>query len=190
MPIFFIVIGIAVLLGIGSYILRPEDAISPTPDIVATPEPKKENETIPDATTTPVENTTPANQTAPAPVATTPPQPPVVAPTPTTPTTPATMYSNGIHTVTTSYVAPGNANHTVTVALTLDNDVVKDATITYGGDKVETSSNYQRKFSDNYKKIVIGKPIDTLSLSRVGGASLTTKAFNEAVVAIKTEAKN
>jgi len=44
-------------------------------------------------------------------------------------------------------------------------------------------------FISGYKPYVIGKNIDTISLDRVSGSSLTPAAFNEALGQIKTEAR-
>ena len=40
------------------------------------------------------------------------------------------------------------------------------------------------------KTLVVGKKLETISLSRVGGASLTTNAFNEALAEVKTKAQS
>ncbi len=107
-----------------------------------------------------------------------------------TPTTPTTAYANGAHSVTTSYTAPGNANHTMAVTLTLKDDIVTASTITFGGDKVGESSKYQSRFMGAYESQVIGKKLDAIKLSRVGGASLTTGGFNDAVAKVKATAAN
>jgi uncharacterized iron-regulated membrane protein len=190
MPIVLIIIGLAVALGLGSYFFRPEAVV--TPDII-TEVPATEENT--DGTTTEPEagddaetkgNVPPEDGDAPAP--TTP-----VATTPTTPTTPtaaATAYADGAHTVNTSYTAPGNNNHTMAVTLTLKGDVVTASTITFGGAKVEESSKYQSRFMDAYESQVIGKKLDAIKLSRVGGASLTTGGFNDALAKVKSVATN
>ncbi len=97
-------------------------------------------------------------------------------------------YADGVHTASANYVAPNGANHTVNVSLTLANDIVTEATVTYTGDDVPASKQNQAKFSAAYPTLVVGQPLDNIKLSRVGGASLTTGAFNEALAEIKTEA--
>jgi hypothetical protein len=187
MPVILIIVGLAVLLGVGSFMLRPED--TPTPiitDIVDTTSTTKEETTIPKDTTTTTNTETAA--TSPTPVGTAPTTNTPVAAVP--PVVATTVYANGAHTVTTTYKAPGDASHNVNVNLTLKDDIVTAATVSYSGDKVDTSSNYQSKFSAAYQAQVIGRSLNSIKLSRVGGASLTTGAFNAALAEIKTKAKN
>jgi hypothetical protein len=42
---------------------------------------------------------------------------------------------------------------------------------------------------NTYNPIVVGQKIDNLNLNTVAGASLTTAAFNKAVVELKTKAR-
>lgn len=115
------------------------------------------------------------------------------APVPTTPAEPAaassaTDYTDGTYTTDVTYFTPKRDEYGVNVSLTLTKDIVTDAKVTYsnGGEKDPNAA----RFEAAYKKEVIGKDIDTLNLSRVGGASLTTAAFNNALVNIKTDAKS
>lgn len=191
MPIVLIIVALAVALGVGSYFLRPQDVTEPVTSEIVVP-----NETT-DGTTVPAEdNDTPETNNVPledgdepkietVPVSTT-----TEKPAETTPATPTTAYSDGAHSITTSYIAPGNANHTMAVTLTLKDDVVTASTITFGGDKVGESSKYQSRFMSAYESQVIGKKLDTIKLSRVGGASLTTGGFNDAVAKVKATAAN
>jgi uncharacterized protein with FMN-binding domain len=97
-------------------------------------------------------------------------------------------YKDGAHTASATYLTPAKAEYLVEVSLTLANDIVTDAQITYsqGAEKDPNAA----KFEAAYRTEVIGKNIDTLNLSRVGGASLTTGAFNNALTNIKTDAKS
>ncbi len=190
MPIVLIVVGLALAIGLGGYFLRPEEVVTPAEvtELPTTPE-------TADGTTVPAEDgddaitgeSVPAEDgdSPTAPVVTTP-----TTPTPTTPATPATTYADGAKTVNTTYVAPGNANHTMAVTLTLKGDVVTASSITFGGDKVEESSKYQNRFMSAYQSQVIGKKLDAIKLSRVGGASLTTGGFNDAIAKVKAAAAN
>ncbi|MFM2423905.1 MAG: hypothetical protein RLZZ70_294 [Candidatus Parcubacteria bacterium] len=188
MPVVLIIIGLAVAIGLGGYFLRPEEVVTPA-TITELP-------TTPEATGTPVVPVADSNTSTPTtPAATTPTVPTVpTAPTtptvPVTPTTPATAYADGPYTVNTSYVAPGNANHTMAVTLTLAGDTVTTASIVYGGDSVDQSSNYQSRFMRAYESQVVGKKLDSIKLSRVGGASLTSNGFNDAVAKVKAAAQN
>ena len=203
MPIVLIIIGLAIAVGLGGYFLRPEEVVTPVADteLPATLE-------TTDGTTVPTEDGDDAvtagnvpteendSPTATAPVAGTPTTPttpatpttPTSPTTPTTPTAPATTYADGSYIVNTGYRAPGNANHTMAVTLTLKGDIVTASAIVYGGDKVGESSNYQNRFMRAYESQVIGKKLDAIKLSRVGGASLTSNAFNDAIAKVKAAA--
>ena len=208
MPIVLIIIGIiglAVAIGLGGYFLRPEEIVTPVEvtELPATPE-------VTDGTTVPAEDGDDAatggnvpTEEGDAPVPTTPvagtptkPATPATPTTPTTPTTPATpaapatTYTDGAHTSNITYRAPENSNHTMAVTLTLKGDIVTASSITYGGDKVGESSQYQNRFMNAYQAQVIGKKLDSIKLSRVSGASLTTGGFNDAVAKIKASATN
>lgn len=97
-------------------------------------------------------------------------------------------YRNGVHTATVTYLTPVKAEYKLEVSLTLENDTVTDAQVIYT-QGAEKDPNAQ-KFETAYRTEVIGKDIGSLNLSRVGGASLTTGAFNKALTAIKTDAKS
>jgi hypothetical protein len=77
----------------------------------------------------------------------------------------------------------------MTVSLTLVNDTVTDSTVTFGKSS-GTTANYQSRFAADYKSQVVGKSLDSINLSRVGGASLTTKGWNDAQAQIETQAKS
>ena len=105
-----------------------------------------------------------------------------------TPATGTTDYTDGTYKTDVTYFTPMRSEYGVNVSLTLNKDIITDATVTYSnGAEVDPNA---AKFQAAYKAQVIGKDIDTLNLSRVGGASLTTGAFNNALVAIKADAKS
>jgi len=96
---------------------------------------------------------------------------------------PVTFRSSG------EYLTPARTEHVVDVSLTLEAGVVRDATILFDGKAAgQYSNDNQARFADAYKAQVVGKPLGDISLSRVGGASLTSRAFNEAVVKIAAQA--
>lgn len=198
MPIVLIIIGLAIAVGLGGYFLRPEEIVTPAEvtELPATPE-------VTDGTTVPAEEgddattsaTVPAEEgdapTPTTPVAGTPTKPATPStPTTPTPTTPATTYADGAHTANITYRAPENSNHTMAMTLTLKGDIVTASSIIFGGDKVGESSQYQNRFMKAYEAQVIGKKLDAIKLSRVGGASLTTGGFNNALAKIKASATN
>ena len=96
------------------------------------------------------------------------------------------QFANGTYTVAASYFTPRRTKHDMDITLTIVDDVITAATITYDGE-VASSPNHTR-FDEAYRAEVIGKPLEQVSLSRTGGASLTSAAFNEALVEIKTQA--
>jgi hypothetical protein len=106
-----------------------------------------------------------------------------------TPSVPASTYEDGTYTTEISYKVPSSQMEPMTVKLTLVNDIISDVELEFEG-VIGTSRLNQAKFVGAYEPLVIGKDIDTLNLSRVGGASLTTKAFNEALIKIKADASS
>lgn len=200
MPFILIIVGIIAALGLGGFLFmkQPEDSAV----IIDTPVARIEEQTIAEATATPTTST--ATNTAPEatpeetvpkaptiPAATPTPTTPAPAPTPTpTPVVPKTAYKNGTYTVSTSYTAPGRSTHSVDATITIKDDIITTSNVSYGGDNVDTSTEYQNKFSKGYQSQVIGKNLNTVSLSRVGGASLTTNAFNKALAEVKASAKS
>ncbi len=126
------------------------------------------------------------NNKAAAPTSTTPETSVNTTPTPAT-ETPTYLYKNGTYSATGSYNSPAG-KETVDVSITLQNDAITAAT--FKGNAVNPASKFnQDKFSKGFESVVVGKPIDSLSLTVVNGASLTPKGFMDAVVKIKAEAK-
>jgi hypothetical protein len=179
MPIVVVILGIALIVGAGAYFLRPEEVVPPTADsevVIPTPLPNAD-ETAPVEATPAVETTSTIKSAGTEETTVT-----EVA---------ADTYKDGTYTVSANYIAPSRSSHDVEVTLTLLDDVVTDATVSFGGDTDVDASNFnQNKFVAAYKTLVIGKELDNISLSRVGGASLTTNAFNDALAKIKTEAQS
>lgn len=212
MPFILIIVGIIATLGFGGFLFMKQPEDSPVTN--DTPVARIEEQAAGDATATPLITITPDTTPEATPTETTPKNPatpsvtptPTPAPTPTptptpapapatTPTTPApvvpkTIYKNGTYTVSTSYNAPGRSTHSVDATITIKDDIITASNVIYGGDNVNTSTEYQTKFSKNYQTQVIGKNLGTVSLSRVGGASLTTGAYNKALAEVKVSAKS
>ena len=111
--------------------------------------------------------------------------------TPTTPqeiTTDDDTAAQALATLTgaAKYTTPARITHDIEVSLTLEGDLVKDVVVNF--DKGNGPANdYQKRFESSYKTAVIGQKLSNLSLSRVGGASLTSGGFNEAVSQIKAQ---
>jgi hypothetical protein len=113
----------------------------------------------------------------------------MVEPTPEpqdTPVATRNRFRNGAYTTEASYFTPARTRHDMDITLTVADGVVTDASITYDGGAPETG--HHRRFDSAYRDAVIGVPLDEVSLARVGGASLTSEAFNEAVDTIQQQA--
>jgi hypothetical protein len=87
---------------------------------------------------------------------------------------------------TGTYLTPSRSKHEVDVTLTLQAGLVTEVDVVYDNSDGYTYPQ-QERFDAAYKTLVVGKSLNEISLSRVGGASLTTNAFNEALAAIKSQ---
>lgn len=85
-----------------------------------------------------------------------------------------------------TYQTPARTSHEIDVTLTVEAGVVTDAKVIYDNGEGFSNPN-QERFDGAYKALVVGKSLNEISLSRVGGASLTSEAFNQALVAIKAQ---
>ncbi|MET3805820.1 cytoskeletal protein RodZ [Nakamurella sp. UYEF19] len=99
----------------------------------------------------------------------------------------ASTYKNGKYTETGDYDSP-SGTESVTVTVTLAADVVTATTATGSADS-GPSAQYQEQFLAGYSTEVVGKEIDSVSLSRVSGSSLTSNGFNAALEKIKSDAQ-
>ncbi len=171
--IVLIIIGLAVAIGLGSYFLRPEDTTTSTTELSTTVD-EADGETV---------EIEPGDNASEASIPNEPGDSPFEADT-------ESVYTDGTHAVVANYQAPNKANHIVSVSLTLENDVVTASTLAFSGDQVDTSKGFQGKFAAAYEAQIIGKKLDDIKLSRVGGASLTTGAFNDAIAQVKATAVN
>lgn len=90
---------------------------------------------------------------------------------------------------TASYLTPRRTEHNVSVTMSVANQIVTDVTVTFDGQPAgQYSNDNQARFDAAYSNEVVGKQLSDVSLSRVGGASLTSQAFNEAVAEISRNA--
>lgn len=106
---------------------------------------------------------------------------------PTTTATNSASYKDGTYTVDDSYQSPGG-NEAIKTSITVEGGVIKEAKVTQHANNSE-SADHQSDFAKGFKSKVIGKAIGGLNISRVSGASLTTKAFNDAIEQIRTKAQ-
>lgn len=77
-----------------------------------------------------------------------------------------------------------NNKYTIDVTLDVKDGVVINSDVMYGNKETGYQHPLQERFDGAYKTQVVGKRLEDISLSRVGGASLTSKAFNEAIANI------
>lgn len=95
-------------------------------------------------------------------------------------------YADGSYTAEGSYATPESVE-TVAVTVTLADGVVTDVEVVGDPQKPE-SQKYQGEFIGGISDVVVGVPIDELSVSRVAGSSLTSGGFNQAIAQIKADA--
>jgi len=84
-----------------------------------------------------------------------------------------------------SYFTPNRTEHEMLVTLELDGETIIDANVDYDGADAQTPMH--TAFDNAYQNVVIGQNINTVELSRVGGASLSSEAFNEAVAEVRAQ---
>lgn len=99
-----------------------------------------------------------------------------------------TAYKDGTYQATGDYTTP-ESQEEIQVSLTVKDGAVTDATVSFDPKKSE-SRQWQQRFASGYKQEVVGKPLSSLSLNRVSGSSLTPMGFNDAVDAIRQQAKS
>lgn len=97
-------------------------------------------------------------------------------------------YKDGTYSATGSYSSPGG-NEEIKVIITISNGKIADSSVTPQASSRE-SEEYQIDFANNYKSLVTGKSVASLSLSHVAGSSLTSIGFNEALDAIRSQAQS
>jgi uncharacterized protein with FMN-binding domain len=102
--------------------------------------------------------------------------------------TASSSYKDGTYSATGSYDSPGGTE-SIGVTLTLKSGIVTDSALKSGAADSE-AKQYQSQFISGYKKLVVGKPLNSIKLSRVSGSSLTSEGFNEAVSQIEQKAQS
>jgi hypothetical protein len=102
------------------------------------------------------------------------------------PAQPATEFKNGTYVATGYYNTPGGQEW-VKVTVTLSSDAISGVSIQQSASQGD-AGQYQSQFVANYKPLVLGKKIKSVSLSRVAGSSLTSNGFNNAINQIESKA--
>ena len=112
---------------------------------------------------------------------------PVAAQLAPVPVVAATEYKNGTYQATGSYDSPAGPE-SIGVSITISNDTITNSSVTLlAGDR--TSQRYQQRFASSYQSLVVGQSVDSVQLGAVSGSSLTPIGFNNALAAIKVQAK-
>jgi hypothetical protein len=97
-------------------------------------------------------------------------------------------FIDGTYSQTVSYVVPNNHTEPMTVTITVEDNIITGTELEFTATN-EVSEKYQKRFTDWHTPEVVGKPLAEVSLVRLGGASLTSVAFNEALRDIKQQAQ-
>lgn len=93
-------------------------------------------------------------------------------------------YRDGVYTATVWY---GGLPSSITVTVTLDDDIITAVEVTpHATDP--TSLGLQRRFAAAVPAVVVGKPIDEVKVGRLAGSSGTPVGFNDAIRRIKSQA--
>lgn len=96
-------------------------------------------------------------------------------------------YKDGTYSASSSYMVP-HAQNNITVKITIANGAVSSVSASHNA-RDDESQMYVSRFNQSIDSAVVGKPFKNISLSRVGGASLTTDGFTQALAAIANQAK-
>lgn len=97
------------------------------------------------------------------------------------------LYADGTYSQKLVYEAPYGHREPMEVQVTLEYGMITDVNVSFEESNL-TSEEYQDWFQEYYKDEVVGQVIEAVSLSRIGGASLTNNAFDTALERIKEEA--
>jgi uncharacterized protein with FMN-binding domain len=166
-------LAVAIVIGVGSFLAftgvtaKPSGSLTSSTSSSTTSQVATQPTT---ATTTTTPTTTTAQTTTP------------------TPTVVTLAYKNGTYDATSSYYVPGGQN-SLSVTLTISGDKVTAVKTSSTVDSYE-SQRYVDRFNANISSAVVGTSLsDSANQSRVGGASLTTSAFDDAITQIMNNAK-
>ena len=102
-------------------------------------------------------------------------------------TTTNATYKDGSYTAPGTYVSPGGTEH-ISVTLTLAKNIITATKVTtVNADP--TATGYEQLFEGGIAAATVGKDINTLNIGVVAGSSLTSMGFNNALAAIKVDAR-
>lgn len=97
-------------------------------------------------------------------------------------------YKDGTYTTTTNYETPHSDTNSLKVTVTIASGKITAVTTddTYND---HDSAEYINSFEGSVKGVIVGQELGSTSQSRIGGASLTSQAFYDALDTIATQAK-
>ena len=101
----------------------------------------------------------------------------------------STSSSSKDYSASISYRVPEGHSNTITSKLTIADGKITAVSNTYKNTSRE-SDMYTQSFNSYISGKVVGKNLSDISLSRVGGASLTTEAFNQVIASIQKDVGN
>ena len=96
-------------------------------------------------------------------------------------------YADGEYTADGSYTSPGG-EETISVTITLADGVIEDVVVENPETTNPNSLRYQGEFIAGIAAEVVGVPLDEVSVDRVGGSSLTSGGYEDALETIRDEA--
>ncbi len=98
------------------------------------------------------------------------------------------VYKNGTYSATATYSVPSGAQNDIKVTLTIQGDTI--IAVTTNNNISESQSQYYvDSFNSNINSAVVGSALTDAYAGRVGGASLTSNAFDDALRTIVNDAK-
>lgn len=96
-------------------------------------------------------------------------------------------FKDGTYTVEDAYYVMPGLSEPMHTTITLNDGIITDASVAFGTKDIH-SEYHQRGFVAAYKAAVIGVSITDVPFSRIGGASLTTGGFNDALQKVMNRA--
>jgi uncharacterized protein with FMN-binding domain len=106
----------------------------------------------------------------------------------TTTNTASSGYKDGSYSASAVYSVPKGFSNDITVTVSVENGVIASVSSKHSYEDRE-SGDYVDWFDAAIDEYVVGKSLGDVSLSRVGGASLTTYGFEDALATIANQAK-
>ncbi len=97
------------------------------------------------------------------------------------------VYTDGTYTASTDYMVPHGENNTIAATITIKDGTVKSVSTQDNYTEYE-SQFYIDSFKSNISSAIVGESLDGINLTRVGGASLTTNAFDAVLDTIRSKA--